>query len=717
MRLMLVEVAPKRPVLHLAASLYLALVEHARGILKPAALNVALMPRGLIPIVFVLLFMAVVPQPCQAQSPEPALAPPAKLSELLRLMDDPELRQWLEKRQEAEQKPSTVAATIIETEEAHARARYQALRSVIPGVPAQIAGATSRVREQARSSGFAPVLVLFTALVCVGLAAEWFFKKTVLKARFQNPLIAHTVGEFGPWITFTLVSSAIFLVIDWPPLLHAVILFYLVAFIAARLAFAVCKLSMDAGALSAFGYRRARLFIAVLAIAGATTELARPLSVDRDVGTVIAYGFSILLLLVAIEAVWRRPGKETAARQLSLINALYTLYAICLWLLWVTNFLGLFWLGIYLVVLPGLLAAVGRTAEAFAKGRWPGDNKTSARMVLAVRGARALVIGAAVAWITFIWHYDPNILARENPAIDAAVRGTLKSVFILILADLCWQLSKAFIDGRLSDTGGGTFPPSAEAARAGRLRTLLPIFRNALAAIVIVAATLTVLSEMGVQIGPLIAGAGIFGVAIGFGSQTLVKDIVSGIFYLMDDAFRVGEYIQSGSYKGTVESFSLRSVRLRHHHGPVFTVPFGELGAVQNMSRDWAIDKFLLRVPFNTDVAKAKKIIKQIGEQLKEDPEIGPQILETLKMKGVEQIGDFGIELSFAFTALPGRQTYIRRQAYTMIRDAFIENSIEFAHPTVQVGKEEKSDAAAAALTLERNRTAEQIAGSPPPPT
>jgi hypothetical protein len=128
MRLMLVEVAPKRPVLHLAASLYLALVEHARGILKPAALNVALMPRGLIPIVFVLLFMAVVPQPCQAQSPEPALAPPAKLSELLRLMDDPELRQWLEKRQEAEQKPSTVAATIIETEEAHARARYQALR-------------------------------------------------------------------------------------------------------------------------------------------------------------------------------------------------------------------------------------------------------------------------------------------------------------------------------------------------------------------------------------------------------------------------------------------------------------------------------------------------------------------------------------------------------------------------------------------------------------
>ncbi|PST63711.1 mechanosensitive ion channel protein [Rhizobium sp. SEMIA4064] len=662
--------------------------------------------------------MMIVPQLCRAQVAEtPPAAPPAKVSELLRLMNDPELRQWLEKRQAAEQQPTAATATLIESGEARARARYQALRAAIPNVPVQLADAARRVREQARNSGFAPAFVMLTILVCIGLAGEWFFKKTVLKARFQNPLVAHTIGEFGPWIAFTLVSSGIFLAIDWPPLLHVVILFYLLAFIAARLVFACCKLSRDAGALSPFGYHRACLFIAVLAFAGATTSLTKPLSIDGDVGTVISHGFSILLLLIVFEAVWRRPGDATASRQLALVNTLYSVYAIGLWLLWVTNFLGLFWLGVYAVILPGLLSAVGRTAEAFAKGRWPSDNKNSARMVLAVRGARALVIAAAVGWITVIWHYDPNILARENPAIDAAVRGALKSVVILILADLCWQLSKAFIDERLSVADSDASSPSAEAARAGRLRTLLPIFRNALAAIVIAAAVLTVLSEMGVQIGPLIAGAGIFGVAIGFGSQTLVKDIVSGIFYLMDDAFRVGEYIQSGSYKGTVESFSLRSVRLRHHRGPVFTVPFGELGAVQNMSRDWAIDKFMLRVPFNTDVAKAKKIAKQIGEQLKEDPEIGPQILETLKMKGVEQIGDFGIELSFAFTVLPGRQTYIRRRAYTMIRDAFMENGIEFAQPTVQVGGEEKSDTAAAALTMHKKRTAEQLAQSPAPPT
>ena len=223
-------------------------------------------------------------------------------------------------------------------------------------------------------------------------------------------------------------------------------------------------------------------------------------------------------------------------------------------------------------------------------------------------------------------------------------------------------------------------------------------------------AVLIVLSGLGVQIGPLIAGAGIFGVAIGFGSQTLVKDVISGVFYMLDDAFRVGEYIQSGSYKGTVESFSLRSVKLRHHRGPVFTVPFGSLGAVQNMSRDWVIDTFMIRVPFDTDVQKVKKLVKGIGAELKEDPELGPEILETVKMKGVEEIGDFGIQLSFAFMAKPGHQSVVRRRAYTMIRQAFKDNGIEFAQPTVQVGGDEKAAAAAATTTqMMRKKAAEAV--------
>jgi small-conductance mechanosensitive channel len=214
-------------------------------------------------------------------------------------------------------------------------------------------------------------------------------------------------------------------------------------------------------------------------------------------------------------------------------------------------------------------------------------------------------------------------------------------------------------------------------------------------AVLAVVAILMVLSALGVQIGPLIAGAGVIGVAIGFGAQTLVKDIISGVFYLLDDAFRVGEYIQSGSYKGTVESFSLRSVKLRHQRGPVYTVPFGQLGAVQNMSRDWVIDKFTMNLTYDTDLEKVRKIIKGIGQEMAEEPDFAANIIEPMKMQGVEQFGDFAIQIRCKMTTRPGEQFVIRRKAFARIKQAFQENGIRFAVPTVQVAGGEASAAIA----------------------
>src|SRR5262249_20762678 len=158
---------------------------------------------------------------------------------------------------------------------------------------------------------------------------------------------------------------------------------------------------------------------------------------------------------------------------------------------------------------------------------------------------------------------------------------------------------------------------------------------------VIVTAALMGLAALGVQIGPLIAGAGVVGVAVGFGSQTLVKDIIAGVFYLMDHAFRVGEDIQSGSYKGTGESFNPRSIKLRHHRGYLYTVPFGQLGAVQNMSRDWVIDKIPVGVTYDTDLDKIKKVVKKVSAELLADPELAPHFIEPLKVQGVDALGDF----------------------------------------------------------------------------
>jgi small-conductance mechanosensitive channel len=257
---------------------------------------------------------------------------------------------------------------------------------------------------------------------------------------------------------------------------------------------------------------------------------------------------------------------------------------------------------------------------------------------------------------------------------------------------------KTAIDRKLAESVELGQPNTVEARRRARLRTLLPIFRNILFVVVIVVAVMMALAALGVEIGPLIAGAGVLGVAIGFGAQSFVRDVIAGMFYLLDDAFRVGEYIQAGNYKGTVEGFSIRSVRLRHHRGPVYTVPFSLLGAVQNQSRDWVIDKIGINITYDSDLEKARKLIKQIGLELQKDPEFAPLILEPLKMQGVENLGDFAVQIRAKMMTVPGEQFVIRRKAYAMIKGAFDENGIKFAFPTVQVAGESEAAGATAAV-------------------
>lgn len=659
----------------------------------------------------IFVFLLMLAPMATAQTPAPAggaaqtaAPPPEKVAELIKLLDDPEIRNWLQNR------PASTAAKVeqeatleVEKMEAQARTRFQALRAALPRIPSEIASAAGKVRQQASESGFAPALYLLLGIVGVGAALEWLFRRTASRAKFQSPVLTRAYVEFGPLIVFTVVSTLIFMAVDWPPLVRAVILYALLAVIGYRLIMGLCRLSVDTGGMSDFQYSRIRILAAVFTLGLALWAMCRPLGVDNDVRTDIVYLFSVALFLIALEAVWRRPVDRRGNPPTRIANILASLYLVLLWLLWSIDFMGLFWLGIYAVVLPRLLSGADRLTRAFALTRWNEEDTNTPRMVLLLRGVRAVIILLALGWLGLSWYYNPSVITSDSPFVRTLVYGLFKSIVVLLIVDLAWHLAKAYIDRRLTPASDDLAVSPDEAARRARLRTLLPIFRNALAAVLICVAAMTILAEMGVQIGPLIAGAGIFGVAIGFGSQTLVKDIVSGVFYLMDDAFRVGEWIESGSYNGVVESFSLRSIRLRHHRGSVFTVPFGELGAIRNGSRDWTIDKFRVRVPFKTDIAKVGKLAKEIGKQLQEDPELGPHIIKTLRMKGVEQIGEFGIEISFGFTARPtGEQTAIRRRAYTMITQAFAENDISFAQPTFQVGGEgaggEGKEAAAAAM-------------------
>jgi small-conductance mechanosensitive channel len=328
------------------------------------------------------------------------------------------------------------------------------------------------------------------------------------------------------------------------------------------------------------------------------------------------------------------------------------------------------------------------------------DGSISIPAICIDRGMRALLVIGTV--LPLVWALDFNLvaLATSDTLLTRIVRGLFNIAAIVLVADFVWHLAKTAIDGRLQTTAEVDAAESDEARRQARLRTLLPILRNVLLAVIAVTAVLMALSSIGIQIGPLLAGAGVVGIAIGFGAQTLVRDIFAGVFYLLDDAFRVGEYIQSGEYKGTVEAFSLRSVKIRHHRGSLFTVPFGELGAVQNMSRDWVIDKLNISVTYDTDLGKVKKVIKEVSKQIMAEPELAANVIEPLKMQGVEQFGDFAIEIRMKMMTKPGEQFLIRRRAYALIKQAFDANNIEFAFPTVTVAGGGEANAAAAQQAL-----------------
>ncbi|USJ27770.1 mechanosensitive ion channel family protein [Ensifer adhaerens] len=628
----------------------------------------------------------------QAQTPAARIAQPSKIDELLRLLEDEDVRVWLERKQDALSEPrDNEAVWFIEEWEARSRARFNALLAAVPRVGDELSRVVSAIRQEARSSGLVPAALMFVIIAGIAVSTEWIFRRSLPEALPRGQ--AYT--EILTLSIFTASVAIFFFLFTWPPLMRVVLLYSLVALIAWRLATALLRIALAASIVSARSYSRTQIFVALLAATMAFSAICERLAVAADVRSALAIGLSIPLVVIAVAMIWRERSSDVGSLQGRVSRAMGISGAVVLWLLWCGDFLALFWLGMMLALVPRALSIADSLTLSPSRSSLP-----DAKSVLLVRGTRAIILIAAVDWVAFVWRHNFPFVSGEVKLIRTIIAGAFNSVVILLIIDLVWQLAKAYITSKLSDVGDeGT---SNALARESRLRTLLPVFRNALAAALLCVAGLTVLSEMGVKIGPLVAGAGVVGVAIGFGSQTLVKDVVSGIFYLLDDAFRVGEYIEAGNYTGVVESFSLRSVRLRHHRGPIFTVPFGSLGAIKNASRDWSVDKFRIRVPFKTDVDKVRKLIKEIGAQLQADPQLGSLFIEPLKLKGVEQIGEYGIELGIAFTCKPGEQTVIRRKAYAMLMQAFHDNGIDFAQPVVQVSGDEKETAAATLAVRQR---------------
>lgn len=307
-----------------------------------------------------------------------------------------------------------------------------------------------------------------------------------------------------------------------------------------------------------------------------------------------------------------------------------------------------------------------------------------------VKLARISVLFLATLSLGSIW--DVNIIAimRSNLGETISQAGA-QIIVTVIVANLAWSATKRWVNAQKESDESGELEDQTEAGGdpggqgLTRIATILPLLRGTLLAVIVTVAIMVSLSSLGVDTAPLIAAASVFGLAIGFGAQTLVADIISGIFFLVDDAFRKGEYIDIGGNTGTVEKISLRSMQLRHHNGPVHTIPYSQIRTLTNFSRDWVIMKFELRIPFEENVEKVRKLIKKVGQKLLEDPEHGPEFLEPLKSQGVNRMDDSAFVVRCKFSTKPGKQWAIRRIAYAAIQDAFAEAGIKFAPKRVVV--------------------------------
>jgi|WetSurMetagenome_2_1015567.scaffolds.fasta_scaffold00923_20 moderate conductance mechanosensitive channel len=328
------------------------------------------------------------------------------------------------------------------------------------------------------------------------------------------------------------------------------------------------------------------------------------------------------------------------------------------------------------------------------KGAAPSDQKGEAtipqvsRFIPIIRRClRLCIVGVLFFWILQLWGFE----VRVGEEITG---GAIKILLIVSLAYVAWRLIEAAINRKLIEVQGSLqIDEDSDAGGTGgsRIGTLLQIFRKFLLVVLLVTACLIILSAIGIDIKPLLAGAGILGLAIGLGTQNLIKDIVSGLFFLMEDAFRIGDYVESGKAKGTVEAITLRSLKLRHNRGMVHNVPFSQLGSVTNFSRDYNITKLDIRVPFGTDIDKVRKIVKKINKEIDQDEELAPTLLGPIKSMGVNAFDDSALIVRVKFKTMPGMGSLVQRRFFKRLKEMFDESGLEFATRHVMVRLPEDS--------------------------
>jgi moderate conductance mechanosensitive channel len=303
-----------------------------------------------------------------------------------------------------------------------------------------------------------------------------------------------------------------------------------------------------------------------------------------------------------------------------------------------------------------------------------------------------------------------DIRAWLDSQIGVRFTGTLVGVLLILLGSfVVWLAFSSWIDYRLNPEFGSV-PTSRE-------RTLLTLLRNAVTIILVVITLMFVLSKIGIDIAPLLASAGVLGLAIGFGAQKMVQDIITGVFIQFENAINVGDVVALGGTSGVVERLTIRSVSLRDLQGVFHIIPFSSVDMVSNYMRDFAYHLCDMGVAYRESVDDAKQAMFDAFDELRADPTYSASILDNLQWQGLQAFGDSAIILRARIKCAPGQQWGVGRAYNEILKRIFDERGIEipFPHQTIYFGEDRQGNAPPVhVVTTDKHRPA-STADMPPP--
>lgn len=394
-------------------------------------------------------------------------------------------------------------------------------------------------------------------------------------------------------------------------------------------------------------------------------------------------------------------------RLADLWHVLAILYVVVVYLVWVVGMPGGFAYVTRSTLLTALAIFMGIALSSLAvrmidkafslshelKTRLPGLEARVNRYLPIVKSAlKGIVATVAVLAVLQAWGID--ILQWLSEPTGRALVARLASIgAIVFMAIVAWEALSAGIERYLA---------SESASHSQRAHTLLPLIRKVILAALTVVVGLTVLSELGINIAPLLAGAGVVGLAVGFGAQTLVRDIITGLFILIEDTISVDDYVMLGGHDGTVEALSIRSIRLRDPSGTVYTIPFSDVTTVINYTRDFAFAVLEIGVAYKEDVDRVIQVIEEVGQELRQDPDQQGYIMEDLQVQGLDRFDDSAVVIKARIKTVPGWQWAVRRAFNRLLKRRFDAEGIEIPFPQQTLWFAEEPGEGAASLKGEK---------------